>query len=98
MPLVLAIASNGAITGGFPTKFEERDLLSAFASPGAEKCLKALQEGKLVLLCVQNDSTTSNREALQGVEDLTADKRYANATEIVVLDPRDEAEASSWVT
>ena len=94
MPLVLAIAPNGAITGGFPTKFEEQDLLNAFGSPGTEKCMKALQDGKLVFLCLQNDSTTSNAEALQGVQDFKSDERYANATEIVVLDPRDTAEAS----
>ena len=55
MPLVLALAPNGAITGGFPTKFEEQQLLEAFASPTTEKCMKSLQDGKLVLLCVQNE-------------------------------------------
>jgi hypothetical protein len=94
MPLVLAIAPNGAITGGFPTKFEEEELLSAFASAGTEKCMKALQDGKLVFLCLQNNATKSNEEALQGVQDFKSDERYASATEIVVLDPRDTAEAS----
>ena len=50
MPLVLAIAPNGAITGGFPTKFTEEDLLSAFATPATEQCMKLLQDGNLVLL------------------------------------------------
>ncbi len=54
MPLVLAIAPNGAITGGFPTKFEEQQLLDAFATPGTEKLIKSLQNGKLVFVCVQN--------------------------------------------
>jgi hypothetical protein len=94
MPLVLAIAPNGAITGGFPTKFEEQQLLDAFASPGTEKCMKALQDGKLVFLCVQNDTTTSNEEALQGVTDFKSDERYASATEVILLDPREAAEAS----
>ena len=48
MPLVLAIAPNGAITGGFPTRFEEEQLLGAFATPGTQKVIKSLQEGKLV--------------------------------------------------
>lgn len=94
MPLVLAIAPNGAITGGFPTKVDEQQLLGAFASPGTEKCMKALQDGKLVFLCVQNDTTKSNVEALQGVTEFKSDERYASATEVVVLDPRDAAEAS----
>jgi hypothetical protein len=94
MPLVLAIAPNGAITGGFPTKFEEQQLLSAFATPCTEKVMKQLQDGKLVFVCVQNDKTKANDAALQGVHDFKADARFAHATEIVMLDPADSAETS----
>lgn len=93
MPLVLVLAPNGAITGGFPTKFEEKDLLDAFASPGTEQCMKHLQENKLVLLCVQNERTKSNDAALQAARDFKADVRFREAAEIVVLDPADKAEA-----
>jgi len=93
MPLVLAIAPNGAVTGGFPTKVDKQRLLDAFASPGTEKCMKPLQENKLVFLCVQNGNTKSNDEALKGVRDFKADDRFAQATEIVLLDPTDTAEA-----
>ena len=48
MPLVLAMAPNGAITGGFPTKFEEQQLLKAFATPVTEKVMKHLQDNRLV--------------------------------------------------
>jgi ribosomal protein L25 (general stress protein Ctc) len=94
MPLVLALAPNGAITGGFPTKFEEQQLLAAFATPSTEKVMKSLQDGKLVFVCVQNDKTKSNDAALQGVRDFKADVRFASATEIVTLDPTDKREAS----
>jgi hypothetical protein len=94
MPLVLAVAPNGAIMGGFPTKFEVNDLLGAFGSPCTERCMKSLQDGKLVLLCVQNSTTTSNAEALQGVNDFKADEKYSTATEIVMLDPTDAAETA----
>jgi hypothetical protein len=67
VPLALVVAPNGAITGGFPGKFEESQLLGAFASPGMEKCLKVLQDNKLVFLCVQNDGTRANQEAMKGV-------------------------------
>ena len=93
MPLVLAMAPNGAITGGFPTKFEEQQLLDAFATPGTEKVMKSLQDGKLVFVCVQNDKTKSNDAAMQGVRDFKADTRFASATEIVTLDPTDKKEA-----
>lgn len=93
MPLVLALAPNGAITGGFPTKFDEQQLLDAFATPGTEKVMKSLQEGKLVFVCVQNAKTKSNDAAMQGVRDFKTDVRFASATEIVTLDPADKKEA-----
>ncbi len=92
MPLVLAIAPNGAITGGFPGKFGEEDLLNAFASPCTQKCMKSLQTGRLVLLCVQNDQSESKDEAMQGVRDFTADDRFGSATDVVMLDPHDAEE------
>jgi hypothetical protein len=94
MPLVLAMAPNGAITGGFPTKFEEQNLLDAFATPCMENVMKSLQDGKLVFVCVQNDKTKSNDTAMRGVRDFQSDARFASATEIVTLDPADEKEAS----
>jgi hypothetical protein len=93
MPLILAIAPNGAVTGGFPTQADKQKLLNAFASPGTEQCMQRLQDNKLVFLCVQNGDTKSNDEAMKGVREFQADARFAQATEIVVLDPTDTAEA-----
>ncbi len=93
MPLVLTLAPNGAITGGFPTSFEEKDLLKAFVSPGTAECIKPLQENKLVLLCLQNADTESNEDAMKGVRAFKEDERFAEATEVVLLDPSDSAEA-----
>lgn len=94
MPLVLAIAPNGAVMGGFPKTFSESALSGAFGSPCSEQCMKALQANKLVFVCVQNGTTNDNEPALQGVRDFKADARFAAATEIVMLDPVDAAEAS----
>lgn len=93
MPLVLALAPNGAVTGGFPTKFEEEELLEAFVSPCMEQCMKSLQDNRLVFLCVQNATTESNTAAMQGVRDFKADARFSQATEVVTLDPADAEEA-----
>lgn len=93
MPLILALAPNGAITGGFPTNVEREQLLESFASPCTEKCMKLLQENKLVFLCTQNATTESNDAAMEGVRQFKADSRFAEATEVVVLDPTDAAEA-----
>lgn len=93
MPLILTLAPNGAVTGGFPTKVDKQDLLRAFVSPCTERCMKQLQENKLVFLCVQNAATQSNDAAMEGVRQFQADPRFAEATETVILDPRDAAEA-----
>jgi hypothetical protein len=92
MPLALVLAPNGAITGGFPIKFEENQLTSALVSQGLAKSLKALQEGKLVLLCVQSGKTKSNDAAMQGVNAFKTDTRFAKSTEVVTIDPTDDQE------
>ncbi len=94
MPLVLAIAPSGAVTGGFPRHCNEEDLFNAFVSPAAEQTMKALQDGKLVLLCVQNSSTQQNEEAMRGVDAFLDDPSFGAATTRVILDPTDGAEAS----
>lgn len=94
MPLVLAVAPNGAVTKGFAVSFTEQQLREAFVSPCTARCMKALQDRKLVLLCVQNQSTQFSQAALKAVEDFKADTRFANATEIVTLNPDDRTEAA----
>jgi len=93
MPLVLALAPNGAVTKGFPVTFNEQQLRQAFVSPCTAKCLRAIQQRKLVVLCVQNQATQLNRVALKGVQDFKADPRFGQATEVVFLNPADTAEA-----
>ena len=92
MPLVLVLAPNGAVTASFPGKFTKEQLLSAFGTPSTEKVLSAMQQGKLVVLCVQNGRTRLNTEAMNGVRAFKADQRYAAATEVLMLDPNLAAE------
>ncbi len=94
MPLILVIAPNGAVTGGLSYPCEAQDLLDAFTSPAMAATLLPLQKGKVVLLCVQNDSTDLNDQALQGVHDFAHDPSFADLAEVVMVDPRDSAEAS----
>ena len=93
MPLILAVAPTGAITKNWLRNFDGRQLEQAFVSPGEAQCLKALQERKMVLACVQNGKTAHNEEAMQGVNEFKADRLYAARTAIVSIDPTDEAEA-----
>ena len=94
MPLVVAMAPNGAITKGFPIKFDEKQLREGFVSPCTAKCLKALQERKLVLVCIQNERTQFTQSAMNASLAFKADARFAKATEIVVLNPEDRAEGT----
>ncbi len=54
--------------------------------------MKAIFDRKSVLLCVQNDKTQFNQEALTGVKAFKADPQYTKGTEIVTFDPTDKAE------
>lgn len=92
MPLVLVVAPNGAISGGFPSAFTEQQLVDSIASPGMASCLQALQDKKMVFVCLQNAHTKGNEAALQGVKDFHSDSRFGNATKIVVIDPTDTNE------
>ena len=94
MPLVLAVAPNGAVTKGLPIRFTEEQLRDAIVSPCTAQCMKALQDRKLVLLCVQSEGTQFNNAAWQGVQQFKADTRFAKATEVVALNPSDGREAS----
>ena len=94
MPLVLAIAPNGAVTGGIKgVDLTEGRLRDAVVSPAMEQCLKALQERKRVFVCVQNGQTKANEAAMKGVNEFRADPRFAQATEMVKVDPTDTKEA-----
>jgi hypothetical protein len=94
MPLVLAIAPNGAVTAGIKgADLTETKLADAVASPGMQQCLKGLQDRKLVFVCLQNGSTKGNEAAMKGVNEFKADPQFAEDTEIVKVDPSDAKEA-----
>lgn len=89
MPLVLAIAPNGAVTGGFPLRLTEQEVAGAFVSPGMADCLKATQANKLVLLCVRPAGVA----VPAGVAEFQADAHYGPVTEVVSVRADDDAEA-----
>ena len=93
MPFVCSVAPNGAIIRSYRTAFTVQQLAGAFASPGLEKVLKSLQDGKMTFLSIQNGSTKFGAEAMKGVNEFKSDPKYAKTTEIVTIDPSDAAEA-----
>ncbi len=90
MPLVLAVAPNGAVTGGFAVKLTEQDVAKAFVSPGQAAAMKGVQVRKLVLVCALPAGAATVPE---GVRDFKADARYGAATEVVNVRLDDAAEA-----
>ena len=94
MPMVLAIAPNGAVTGGIKgSELTEQKLRDAVASPALQQCLKAIQDGQLVVVCLQNGKTKANDAAMKGVNEIKADGWFSESTEVVKVDPSDPKEA-----
>jgi hypothetical protein len=94
LPLVAAVAPNGAVTKAWPLQFREDQLQDGIVSGGTARCMKALQDRKLVVLCVQNAETAHSLVAWQSAQGLKTDERFATASEVVKLDPADSHEAS----
>jgi hypothetical protein len=95
MPLVLAIAPCGAITKAFTKTFDENQLRTAFVSSCTQLCLKALQDRKLVFACVVDQVNPQDAVTIpKGVEDFKADAKFGPATEIILVNARDESEAA----
>jgi hypothetical protein len=90
MPLTVAVAPNGAITGVFPQKFTEASFEEAMVTPAMTRCMKAMQAQKLVVLCACPSGTTAFPKA---VADLKADPHYAQRITVVALNIEDPAEA-----
>jgi hypothetical protein len=95
MPFVLALAPNGAMTKGLPTRFDESQIRQAFVSRCTAECMKGLQDRKLVLLCVDRPAPQVRQVWLQkGVQDFTTDPTYGPNSKVVPLNANDPAEAA----
>lgn len=94
MPLVLAVAPNGAVTKGITKGFDEPQLRAAFVSPCTQRCLKALQSRKLLFVCVVDQAGAQGQATIpKGVQDFKADEKFGPATEIVLISATDKGEA-----
>jgi hypothetical protein len=88
LPLVLVIAPNGVVTGGHPSNVSSEQLkVSVNVSDLMLKVLKPLQEQKVALVALQNQSTKFNAESWQGVNEFANDPQYKQFVEAVKADP-----------
>lgn len=93
MPLVLAIAPNGAVTGGWPIRMSKEQMREAVVSNAAMQTLKALQSRKLVLLCLYHPTKDKKRPAFPGPRAFKATPPYGPATEMIVANMEEDREA-----
>ncbi len=89
MPAVAVIAPNGAVTGVYPQQVTTPQLTASIVSSGQAACLKALQDQKIVLLCVHPEGTTS---IPKGVQDFQADALFRGRTQLVSVQASDQTE------
>ncbi len=88
LPLILVIAPNGAITGGFPKTVTADQLKqSVGVSDLMLKTIKPLQEQKVALVALQNATTKFNAESWAGVSDFANDANYKQLVAAIKADP-----------
>lgn len=89
MPLTLAIAPNGAMTGIFAKEITAERFEDAFVTPTMMTCMKSLQEDRLVFVCVQK----SDKGIAPGaIKDLQLDPQFKDRIVVVSLNSADPAE------
>ena len=92
MPWIVVLAPNGAVTmSRLAVTMPEEKLRAAIASPCQQKCLKALQEKKIVVLCAYAKNVGADDPSVKAVNEFKAGA-YATITEVVRVDPSDASE------
>jgi len=92
LPLTLVIAPNGATVRAFTKPVDEQALAGAFVSPKVAEVTKALQDRKLVALCLQGPSTKHNSESRRAAEQFVADQKLGGQAVLIAADPIREAD------
>ncbi len=88
LPLLLIIAPNGVVTGGFPEKVTKEQLKkNTTISRLILNILKPLQDQKIVLVSLQNKKTKYNRESDRAINDFTSDSSIKSFVKIIKANP-----------
>lgn len=97
IPITIVVAPNGAVTGGFPQELKaDVNLAKSFVSSGMANVLKVLQDGKLAIVCLQNNKTTLNAKNQALARELAADPQLASISSVQTMDPADRAEVDFY--
>lgn len=90
LPLTIAIAPNGAMTGMFSKKLPAEGIEGAFVTPTMMITMKALQEGKLVLVTVAGSVPAPTPVAVTAFQ---ADPHFSERLITVSMEAADPQEA-----
>jgi hypothetical protein len=90
MPMTIVTAPNGAVTGAFPQRVTAEQLAGAFVTPAMASCMKSMQQGRLVFLCLQ---TTPQPLVPGAVNEFAADPQFKGRVDVVFVQAVDPAEA-----
>lgn len=89
MPLTVAVAPNGAITGVFARTVSDEHLSAAIVTPTMMKCMKSLQNKQLVFVLV---SSSDEPTIPSGVKALQADPQFKDRMAFASMRVDDPAE------
>lgn len=90
LPLVLAVAPNGAVTGFFQKPITKTEVDKALVTPTMTRCMKAMQDGKIVVVCAQPGA---GQAAPLGARQFHAHDDFRERTVLVQFSTLEPAEA-----
>jgi hypothetical protein len=89
MPLTIAVAPNGAMTKLTPTSITDEQIEKSFVTPAMAHSMKAMQDGKLVLICTQSNVKSA---IPAGVRDFSNDPEFKSRVTVVGVQTSDPLE------
>ncbi len=92
MPITVAVAPNGAVTGLFSKEIQDEHLTASIVPPTMMRCMKSLQEQKLVFVCLTRDAAKT-ATAPAGVQTLQKDPDFKNRIELISMQVDDPQES-----
>lgn len=89
MPLTVAVAPNGAMTKLTPSTITDQQIEQSFVTPAMAHCMKSMQDGRLVLICIQSGA----RPAIPaGVVNFANDTEFKSRVAVVPILASDPSE------
>lgn len=87
MPMTVAVAPNGALTGLYPRTVTPEQITAAIVPPTMMRCMKELQDQKLVFVCFTRTDSVDVPQGVNGVRQLPQFKDRISLVGIRLDDP-----------